>query len=165
MSSDSEYSELPYRPCAGIVLFNTKGQVFVGQRLDTYQDAWQFPQGGIDEGEAPQGAALRELKEEIGTKNVEILGETNEWLTYDLPPDLLGKVWKGRYRGQTQKWFAMRFLGDDSEITPTAVDHPEFASWKWVNIEETPEIAVSFKKSIYQILVNEFSQFAKISDE
>ncbi len=161
MPADQSHSELPYRPCAGIVLFNKRGQVFVGQRLDTYQEAWQLPQGGIDDGEEPRAAALRELEEEIGTGNAEIIGETQDWLTYDLPPDLLGKIWKGRYRGQTQKWFAMRFLGDDTEINPAGVDHPEFGAWKWANIEEIPDMAVAFKKTIYQTLVSEFSRFAK----
>jgi putative (di)nucleoside polyphosphate hydrolase len=143
------------------VLFNDQGLVFVGQRLDAYQNAWQYPQGGIDEGEEPHIAALRELEEEIGTANVEIIGDIQEWLNYDLPPDLQGHVWKGRYRGQTQKWFAMRFLGDDSEIDPTTVEHPEFRAWKWAEIQEIPEMAVPFKRSIYQTLVSEFSRFAK----
>ena len=161
MSTDQK---LPYRPCAGIVLFNNQGQVFIGQRLDSDQDAWQFPQGGIDDGEEPRAAALRELEEEIGTGNAEIIGEVEDWLQYDLPPELVGKVWKGRYRGQTQKWFALRFLGDDTEIDPKAVKHPEFSAWKWANIEEIPEMAISFKQSIYQTLVSEFSRFAVTSD-
>jgi len=154
----------PYRPCAGIMLFNRKGQVFVGQRIDNYQDAWQLPQGGINEGEEPRAAALRELEEETGTGNAKIIGEIDDWLNYDLPPDLLGKIWKGQYRGQTQKWFALRFLGNDSEINPSAVEHPEFDAWKWVNIKELPNIVVPFKQFIYQTLVNEFSRFAKTSD-
>ena len=161
MPTSKPLSDLPYRTCAGAVLFNKFGQVFVGQRLDTYQQAWQLPQGGIDDGEDPATAAVRELEEEIGTGNVEIIGEVEDWLSYDLPPELMGKVWQGRYRGQTQKWFALRFLGDDSEIDPAAVEHPEFSAWKWVDLEEIPEIAVSFKKSIYQTLVSEFTRFAK----
>ena len=161
MSTSKPLSDLPYRTCAGAVLFNKFGQVFVGQRLDTYQQAWQLPQGGIDDGEDPATAAVRELEEEIGTRNAEIIGEVEDWLSYNLPPELMGKVWQGRYRGQTQKWFALRFLGDDSEIDPTAVEHPEFSAWKWVDLEEIPEIAVSFKKSIYQTLVCEFTRFAK----
>jgi putative (di)nucleoside polyphosphate hydrolase len=164
MSPDQTPTDLPYRACAGIVLFNKFGQVFVGQRLDTYPDAWQLPQGGIDSGEDPAAAALRELEEETGTGNAEIIGEVEDWLNYDLPPDLKGKVWQGRYRGQTQKWFALRFLGDDIEIDPTGVEHPEFSTWKWAKLTEIPEIAVSFKKSIYHTLVNEFARFAKAPD-
>tara|TARA_B100000315_G_scaffold255920_1_gene300540 strand:- start:10878 stop:11372 length:495 start_codon:yes stop_codon:yes gene_type:complete len=164
MPADQPSTDLPYRPCAGVVLFNKNGQVFVGQRLDTYQDAWQLPQGGIDDGEVPAAAALRELAEEIGTGNAEIIGEVDDWLAYDLPPDLRGKIWQGRFRGQTQKWFALRFLGDDSEIDPAGVEHPEFRAWKWANLAEIPEMAVSFKKSIYQTLVSEFTRFAKALD-
>ena len=159
--SSDKFADLPYRPCAGIVLFNKDGKVFVGQRLDTYQEAWQLPQGGIDDGEEPAAAALRELEEEIGTGNAEIIDETSEWLSYDLPPDLMGNIWKGRYRGQIQKWFAMRFLGDESEISPSAVEHPEFGAWKCANLEEIPEMAVIFKREIYQTLVIEFARFAK----
>jgi putative (di)nucleoside polyphosphate hydrolase len=159
--SSDKFTDLPYRPCAGIVLFNKDGKVFVGQRLDTYREAWQLPQGGIDDGEEPAAAAHRELEEEIGTGNAEIIGETSEWLSYDLPPDLMGNIWKGRYRGQTQKWFAMRFLGDESEISPSAVEHPEFGAWKWANLAEIPEMAVVFKRDIYQTLVIEFARFAK----
>ena len=155
---------LPYRPCAGIMLFNKQGRVLVGQRLDTYLNAWQLPQGGINEGEEPQTAALRELEEEIGTANVEIIGEIDEWLNYDLPPELLGQLWKGRFRGQTQKWFAMRFLGDDIEIDPTGVENPEFSAWKWSSIEEIQEMAVPFKQAIYGIVVSEFSRFAKVTE-
>jgi len=164
MSAAQSPTDLPYRACAGVVLFNKFGQVFVGQRLDTYQDAWQLPQGGIDDGEEPAVAALRELEEEIGTGNAAIIGEVKDWLHYDLPPDLMGKVWRGRYRGQRQKWFALRFLGDDSEIDPTGVKHPEFRAWKWADLAEIPEFAVAFKKSIYQTLVSEFAQFADAPD-
>ena len=155
---------LPYRPCAGIVLFNKQGRVLVGQRLDSYQNSWQLPQGGIDEGEDPKVAALRELKEEIGTCNVKIIGEIKNWLNYDLPPELLGKIWKGHFRGQTQKWFAMRFLGTDIEINPKTVPNPEFSAWKWADIGEIPELAVPFKRSVYQNVVCEFSRFAKIHE-
>jgi putative (di)nucleoside polyphosphate hydrolase len=156
--------KLPYRPCAGIMLFNKLGRVFVGQRLDTYLNAWQLPQGGINGGEEPQTAALRELEEEIGTANVAIIGEVQKWLNYDLPPELLGQLWKGRFRGQTQKWFAMRFLGDDIEIDPTGVENPEFSAWKWSSIEEIQEMAVPFKQAIYGIVVSEFSRFAKVTE-
>jgi putative (di)nucleoside polyphosphate hydrolase len=153
--------KLPYRPCAGIMLFNKEGRVLVGQRLDTYLNAWQLPQGGINEGEEPHTAALRELEEEIGTANVEIIGEIDEWLNYDLPPELLGQLWKGRFQGQTQKWFAMRFLGDDIEINPTGVKNPEFNSWKWSRIEQIQEMALHFKQAIYCKVVSEFTRFSK----
>ena len=152
---------LPYRRCAGIVLFNKLGHVLVGQRLDTYSNAWQLPQGGIEKGEKPETAAMRELEEEIGTCNAKIIGEVQNWLNYDLPPELLGKLWNGRFRGQTQKWFAMRFLGDDNEINPAAVKNPEFRNWRWSKIDEVPEMAVPFKKAVYGEIVNEFSRFAK----
>ena len=155
---------LPYRPCAGIMLFNKQGRVLVGQRLDSYQNSWQLPQGGIDEGEDPKVAALRELKEEIGTCNAKIIGEIKNWLDYDLPPELLGKIWKGRFRGQTQKWFAMRFLGNDTEINTTTVANPEFSAWKWTDIKEIENMAVPFKRPVYQIVVREFSRFAKIHE-
>ena len=154
--------KLPYRQCSGIVLFNDQGYVFVGQRLEACHDAWQLPQGGIEEGEEPSESAFRELEEEIGTANAEIIGEINDWLCYDLPPELVTKTWNGQYQGQIQKWFALRFLGSDSEINPSAVKQPEFGAWKWVNIEEIPELAVSFKQPIYRKIVKEFSCFAKI---
>jgi putative (di)nucleoside polyphosphate hydrolase len=146
------------------MLFNKQGRVLVGRRLDSYQNAWQLPQGGIDKGEEPQVAALRELKEEIGTCNAEIIGEIKNWLNYDLPPELLGKLWKGRFRGQTQKWFAMRFLGNDTEINPTTVANPEFSAWKWIDITEIEQMAVPFKRAVYQSVVSEFSLFAKVQE-
>ena len=155
-----EKDQLPYRPCVGIVLFDAGGRVFIAQRLDTKEAAWQLPQGGIDEGEEPKQAALRELEEEIGTANVDILGESRKWLSYDLPPDLVGEAWRGLYRGQTQKWFAMLFLGQNSEISPSSVAHPEFSDWKWAAFEEIPGCAVDFKKSIYLALVDEFRDIA-----
>ena len=123
---------LPYRPCAGVVLINAEGLIFAGQRIDT-QGAWQMPQGGIDEGEDPRQAALRELVEETGVSpdKVQVLAETPGWVYYDLPPELLGKVWKGRYGGQRQKWVLMRFLGQDADIR-IDTDHPEFQEWRWM---------------------------------
>ncbi len=157
-------NDLPYRPCVGIALFNSKGEVWVGQRTDMTEPAWQMPQGGIDEGEDPEAAAFRELEEEIGTSNAEVLGKTKDWLAYDLPPDLVGKVWKGRYRGQKQKWFALRFLGDDSEIDPQAVDHPEFDVWRWAPLADLPDLAASFKRDIYAAVAHEFRAFSDAAD-
>lgn len=146
---------LGYRPCVGMMVFNRNRKVFVGQRLDNLTDAWQMPQGGIDEGEDPREAAYRELTEEIGTANVEIIAETEDWLRYDLPEELIGKVWKGRFRGQEQKWFVMRFLGDDGEIN-LETHHPEFNAWKWADIARLPDLIVPFKRSLYGELVRRF---------
>ena len=148
--------DLPYRPCVGICLLNKDGQVFVAERIDT-PGAWQMPQGGIDKGEDPQDAALRELIEEIGTNKGSILARTDDWLFYDLPDDLIGKVWKGKYRGQKQIWFAVRFEGTDSDID-IATKHPEFARWKWVDLEETIDLIVPFKRELYQEIVNQFKR-------
>ncbi|MCH8684580.1 RNA pyrophosphohydrolase [Pedomonas mirosovicensis] len=152
-------SELPYRPCVGIVLFNRAGLVFVARRIDTKEEAWQMPQGGIDEGETPITAAARELEEEIGTNKAEIIAESQGWLQYDLPPELVGKVWKGRYRGQTQKWYAMRFLGEDSDINLDTA-HPEFCAWRWEYLERLPSLIVPFKRKLYQDIVHEFAHLA-----
>lgn len=141
-------SDLPYRPCAGMIVFNRQGRVFIGKRIDQTQEAWQMPQGGIDEGEDARQAALRELEEEIGTRNVEFLREHPDWLTYDLPPHLLGVAWDGRYRGQCLKWFALRFLGADSEIN-VATPHQEFSEWKWVNAGDLLRLVVPFKREVY----------------
>ena len=144
---------LPYRPCVGILLFNADGRVFVGERGDT-PGAWQMPQGGIDAGESPATAALRELKEEIGTDHAELVAETLGWIRYDLPDHLIGVVWHGRWRGQEQKWFAARFLDEDSEIT-VATEHPEFTSWRWVTPEQLVSLVVPFKREVYQAVVAE----------
>ncbi len=160
MTKSVQYSEpRDYRPCAGVMLISRTGMVWVGRRIDT-PGGWQMPQGGIDEGEEPRDAALRELEEEIGTANALIIGESRDWLSYDLPAALIGKVWKGRYRGQKQKWFACRFLGDDGEIDIHGVDHPEFDAWKWVPISEVAGLIVPFKRQIYAALVEEFAAFA-----
>jgi len=151
--------ELPYRPCVGIALLNRGGLVFVGRRIDTAADAWQMPQGGIDPGEVPEKAALRELEEEIGTRHVELLSQAQDWLYYDLPDELLGKVWDGRYRGQKQLWFAAQFLGRDADIS-IDTPHPEFSAWKWVEMERLPDLAISFKRDVY---VSVFNQFAALS--
>lgn len=157
MTTPFEYR--PYRPGVGLVLFNRDGLVFTARRIDTREPAWQFPQGGIDEGEPPSAAALRELEEEIGTAKAEIIAESRDWLTYDLPPDIADKVWKGRYRGQRQKWFALRFLGEDADID-IATRHPEFSEWRWMPLAAVPALIVPFKRALYHRVVAEFSHLA-----
>jgi len=155
-----------YRRGVGILLFNSAGLVFVAKRKDTAgkpggEEAWQMPQGGIDQGEDPRKAALRELEEEIGTANAEIVGETRNWLLYDLPIDLIGKVWGGKYRGQAQKWFAARFLGADAEIDLAKHHEPEFSEWKWAPLESLPNLIIGFKREVYAQLVAEFGPKVK----
>jgi putative (di)nucleoside polyphosphate hydrolase len=142
-----------YRPAVGIMLLNDAGDVFVGQRIDT-PGAWQMPQGGIDDGEEPLAAAWRELKEETGIDAAEVLAETAGWHRYELPVELHGKVWGGRYRGQRQKWFAMRFTGRDADVD-LATDHPEFDAWKWAPAEQLPELIVPFKRQLYIDVLDE----------
>ena len=137
------------------MLLNANGLVFVGKRIDTSSEAWQMPQGGIDEGEAPITAAFREMEEEIGTAKAELIAESKDWYYYDLPADLIPSVWGGKFRGQKQKWFALRFTGDDSDIN-IKTQHPEFHEWKWEKTENLPELIVPFKRKLYQELVNEF---------
>ncbi len=152
-------NDLPYRPCAGIMLANKDGKIFVGQRLDNPgSDAWQMPQGGIDEGEEPREAALRELTEETGISSnlVEIIRQSSEEYYYDLPKELIGKIWQGKWRGQRQWWFLMRFEGADSDIDITTA-HAEFSRWKWSDVNELPETVVPFKKHLYEKIIAEFS--------
>jgi putative (di)nucleoside polyphosphate hydrolase len=147
-----------YRPGVGIMLLNREGDVFVGRRKDMpMMPAWQMPQGGIDPGETPRQAALRELKEEIGTDKAEILGESQGWMKYDLPAELARGTWGGRYRGQRQKWFVMRFTGSDGDIN-LATEHPEFDAWKWVAPERLPELIVPFKHQLYIDILAEFRE-------
>ncbi len=148
-------STLPYRPCVGIMLLNAEKQVFVARRIDSKLDAWQMPQGGIDEGETPEKAAKRELKEEIGTDHVELLHTIDEWLPYDIPVHLIPKLWGGKYRGQTQKWFLARYLGHDKDINIDTED-PEFSAWRWESAESLPEIIVPFKRDLYQQVITSF---------
>lgn len=149
---------LLYRPCVGIMLLNNMGKVFVAQRIDTRTEAWQMPQGGIDEGEDPVCAAMRELEEEIGTNKAALIAESTDWLYYDLPRDLQGKLWEGRYKGQRQKWFLYRFLGEDHDINLETA-HPEFLNWRWANINELQDLAISFKRHIYEKIIQEFQEF------
>ncbi len=144
----------PYRRGVGIVLLNARGQVFVAERIDT-PGAWQMPQGGIDKGETPRQAAVRELHEEIGTDKARIIGVTRKWLRYDLPEELQATVWKGKYRGQEQKWFLMMFTGKDTDID-LETDHPEFQAWKWMAFSQLPRVAVGFKRAIYKEVVAAF---------
>jgi len=153
-------NSLPYRRGVGLMLFNPQGRVWVGQRLDQTVENWQMPQGGIDEGETPEQAALRELAEEIGTDRAEIIGSSREWLTYDLPPELIGVAWKGRYRGQQQKWFALNFLGEDSDIN-IHQPHAEFGSWRWVDFDRLVDLIVPFKRALYEQVIAEFAMLAE----
>jgi len=150
---------LPYRPCAGFMLLDAKRQVFVGQRIDpSAHGFWQMPQGGIDKGEDTRTAALRELEEEtgIGAHLVEVIAPALDAIAYDLPPELLGKVWKGKYRGQIQHWFLGRFLGTDADINLEAHNPPEFNAWRWIEPGLLPDVIVPFKRAVYEAVLAEF---------
>lgn len=151
-------ADLPYRPAAGIMLLNADGKVWVGQRLDPTLDAWQMPQGGLDPGEDPREGALRELEEETGIARglVEVIAQSRGELTYDLPDDLVGKLWHGKWRGQRQRWFLMRFLGTDADVRIDTAE-PEFRAWKWVEPREVCERIVPFKRQLYQDVLTEFA--------
>lgn len=157
-------SKLPYRPCVGIMLLNSSNKVWIGRRAmkrSVQQDepgSWQMPQGGIDEGEDPLPAALRELEEETGISDVEVIGQTEDWLTYDLPEHLVGKALKGKYCGQKQKWFAMRYLGDDSAIDLSKAEDDEFDDWRWEDAAELPGLIIEFKRPVYEQVVASFEK-------
>ena len=152
-----KFSELPLRKGVGIILLNDENKVFVAKRIDNPKNFWQMPQGGIDEGEDYYEAALRELKEETSVVNVKLIQEIDKKLTYILPNHLIGIIWKGKFKGQTQKWFVMRFTGNESEININTIK-PEFLGWKWVNLDDLPKIAVKFKLEVYKSLKIEVSK-------
>jgi putative (di)nucleoside polyphosphate hydrolase len=163
------FEDLPYRRCVGLMVLNRAGLVFIGRRIDGPEHvdrthAWQMPQGGIDADEEPWPAALRELREETNIGSAERVGEVAEWLDYDIPRHMLGGNWKGKYRGQTQKWFAVRFTGDDSEIdigNPSGTQEAEFAAWRWEAMHKIPDLVVPFKRAVYERVVSEFRHLAK----
>jgi putative (di)nucleoside polyphosphate hydrolase len=166
----TRFEDLPYRPCVGIALFNADGKVFVGNRLGGPEHvddghSWQMPQGGIDRGEDPYEAALRELYEETSVRSIKLLGETEGWLKYDIPREIAGQAWKGKYRGQKQKWYALRFTGADNEInieTPGGGGHDaEFVGWRWETFERVPGLIIPFKRGVYEEVVASFAKFAK----
>lgn len=151
----------PYRKGVGAVLFNQQGLVFVARRIDTAVDAWQLPQGGVKSGEKRKAAVLRELAEEIGTGKAEIVAKSSRKLRYDLPEEIANKVWGGRYRGQQQRWYALRFTGSDADIDLAASKHPEFNAWRWVPLDDLPELAVEFKQKMYREIASEFGHLAR----
>src|SRR3974390_3367214 len=161
------FEDLPYRPCVGVMVLNAGGLAFIGRRVGGPEHldlahSWQMPQGGIDPGEEPWPAALRELREETNIRSVERVGEIADWLTYEIPREIVGPAWKGKYRGQTQKWFAMRFVGEESEINVTHPDgmaHAEFDAWRWEPLQNIPRLIVPFKRSVYERVASEFSRF------
>ena len=165
----ARYEDLPYRPCVGTMVLNRDGLVFIGRRFNGPEHVdlthvWQMPQGGLDPGEDPFKAALRELAEETSIRSVELLAESSGWLAYDLPPDVAAQAWGGRYRGQTQKWYALRFTGEDSEIdvvNPAGGHKPEFAEWRWEPMRNLADIVIGFKRKVYEQVVAEFAHLVR----
>lgn len=153
--NDASADKRPYRLGVGIMLLNQRNMVFVGRRVDTPGENWQMPQGGIDEDESPREAGLRELAEEVGTDKAEVIAESRGWLTYDLPPELSSQVWGGQFRGQRQKWFAMRFTGRNDDIR-VDTHHPEFDRWQWLEPRDLPRFIVPFKRQLYRDVLAEF---------
>ena len=158
-----DIAKLPYRPCVGVMLVNAEGLVFVGQRKDRDEDAWQMPQGGVEKGEHAEIAALRELEEETGIapNSVSIVTQTEGWLPYDLPINMVTNIWKGKYRGQEQKWFLMRFHGADSEIN-LETDHQEFSEWRWLPVDDLAANIVPFKREVYERVVEAFRPYLSV---
>lgn len=163
-------TQLPYRPCVGLMILNQSGLVWIGRRVDARTQGsvgswWQMPQGGIDDGETPEAAALREMREETGMRNGRIIGESARWYPYDLPANLQSRVWGGKYRGQTQKWFAIRFTGSDSEIDISPAEHEaEFADWRWAPVGEVLQLIVPFKRDVYAAVIDEFRSIVTAVD-
>ncbi len=156
--------DLPYRPCVGTMVLNRAGLVFVGQRIGGSEQVdalhrWQMPQGGVDPGEELYRAALRELREETNMTSVELLAESEGWFCYDIPRELIGRAWKGRFRGQRQKWYALRFIGPDAEIDLAGPGghEPEFTAWRWVSVQDLPDLVVPFKRQVYEAVIAEFA--------
>ena len=164
----SRYENLPYRLCVGMMVLNRDGRVFVGRRFDGPEHVdvnhpWQMPQGGVDPGEDPYPAALRELAEETNIVSIKLLAEAPEWFTYDLPPEVVPNAWGGRYRGQKQKWYALRFIGPESEIDvahPAGGHEPEFSAWRWVPMRQLPDLIIPFKRNVYERVVATFAHLA-----
>jgi len=154
------YEQRRYRPCVGIFLLNNDGLVFAGRRIDSRAEAWQMPQGGIDAGESPLQACMREMREEIGTNTAELVSQHDDWLYYDIPLPLADRLWQGRYKGQKQKWMALRFTGDDSDIN-IATEEPEFCEWKWLSPHDLVDLAVPFKRDVYQNVLAAFAPYLK----
>lgn len=148
-------AKLPYRPCVGMMIINQEDKIFVGRRIDAKYRNWQMPQGGIDFGETPSQAAMREMAEEIGTNAGYIIAESKNWYSYNVPKFLIPKLWDGQFRGQKQKWFLIRFTGNDSDININLA-HPEFNAWQWVDIDQLQKIIIPFKAKLYKAVVNEF---------
>ena len=157
---NAPYEQRPYRPCVDIFLLNNDGLVFAGRRIDSRAEAWQMPQGGIDAGESPLQACMREMREEIGTNTAELLSQHDDWLYYDIPLPLADRLWQGRYKGQKQKWMALRFTGDDAEIN-IATEEPEFCEWKWLSPHDLVDLAVPFKRDVYQNVLAAFAPYLK----
>lgn len=156
MKTNSKNRALPYRPGVGMMIVNDQNLVFVGQRIDSKVAAWQMPQGGIDIGETPSNAAIREMKEEIGTDKGYILAESKYWYSYDLPSFFISKLWNGKFRGQKQRWFLIRFTGTDADINLNN-ENPEFQAWHWAKLETLPDIIIPCKRKLYTAVINEFS--------
>src|ERR1700680_1377406 len=163
------FEDLPYRPCVGVLVLNRAGLGFMGRRIEGPEHidathAWQMPQGGIDKGEEPWPAALRELHEETNIRSVEKLGEIKDWLYYDIPPKIASEAWKGQYRGQKQKWFALRFTGKEREIdvaNPAGGHEPEFIEWRWEPVKNLAGLIIPFKRKVYEQVVAEFAKYAR----